>query len=85
MEYKIPMRIVVVSPPVGVNFALENNGNLISVTQSTGEDITFDFDAVVKPQRNTGVPNFTGKFAPGNSLETVLLCQYWGVSRSTGL
>ena len=25
MEYKIPMRIIVVSPPVGVNFALENN------------------------------------------------------------
>ena len=65
MEYKIPMRIAVVSPPVGVNFSLENNGNLVSVTQSTGEDITFDFDAVVKPQRNTGVPNFTGAFARG--------------------
>ena len=65
MEYKIPMRIVVVSPPAGVNFALENNGNLVSVTQSMGEDITFDFDAVVKPQRNTGVPNFTGAFARG--------------------
>ena len=67
MEYKIPMRIVVVSPPVGVNFSLENNGNLVSVTQSTGEDITFDFDAVVKPQRNTGVPNFTGTFARGTT------------------
>ena len=30
-----------------------------------GEDIAFDFDAVVKPQRNTGVPNFTGAFARG--------------------
>ena len=37
MEYKIPMRIVVVSPPVGVNFSLENNGNLVSVAQSTGK------------------------------------------------
>ena len=79
MEYKIPMRIIVVNPPVGVNFALENNGNLVSVTESTGKDIAFDFDAVVKPQRNTGVPNFTGAFAQGNSLETVLLCQYRGV------
>ena len=65
MEYKIPMRIVVVSPPVGVNFSLDNNGELVSVTQSTGEDIMFDFHAVVKPQRNTGVPNFTGPFARG--------------------
>ena len=65
MEYKIPMRIVVVSPPAGVNFSLENNGNLVSVTRSTGEDITFDFHAIVKPQRNTGVPNFTGAFARG--------------------
>ncbi len=65
MEYKIPMRIVVVSPPVGVNFSLENNGELVSVTQSTGEDIMFDFHAVVKPQRNTGAPNFTGPFARG--------------------
>ena len=65
MEYKIPMRIVVVSPPTGVNFSLENNGNLVSVTQSTGKDITFDFHAVVKPQRNTGTPNFTGPFARG--------------------
>ena len=65
MEYKIPMRIIVVSPPVGVNFSLENSGNLVSVTESVGEDITFDFDAVVKPQRNTGAPNFTGGFARG--------------------
>ena len=28
MEYKIPMRIIVVSPPVGVNFALENKRKL---------------------------------------------------------
>ncbi len=59
------MRIVVVSPPVGVNFSLENNGNLVSVTQPTGSDITFDFDAVVKEHRNTGIPNFTGAFARG--------------------
>ena len=65
MEYKIPMRIVVVSPPVGVNFSLENNGKLVLVTPSTGEDITFDFDAIVKPRRNKGFPNFTGAFARG--------------------
>ena len=65
MEYKIPMRIVVVNPPVGVNFSLENNGKLVSVTHSTGDDIAFDFDAVVKPQRNKRFPNFTGPFARG--------------------
>lgn len=65
MEYKIPLRIVVVNPPAGVNFSLENNGELVSVTQSTEEDITFDFEAIVKPQRNTGLPNFTGAFARG--------------------
>ena len=65
MEYKIPMRIVVVNPPVGVNFSLENNGNLVSVAQSTGSDITFDFDAIVKARRNTGLPDVTGAFARG--------------------
>ena len=66
MEYKLALRIVVVSPPVGVNFSLENDkGNLVSITQSTGKDITFDFDTVVKAHRNTGTPNFTGAFARG--------------------
>ena len=66
MKYKLALRIVVVSPPVGVNFSLENDkGNLVSITQSTGKDITFDFDTVVKAHRNTGTPNFTGAFARG--------------------
>ena len=66
MEYKASLRIVVVDPPEDVYFCLaDDDGNLVSVTRSTGKDITFNFEAVVKANRRTGVPNFTGPFANG--------------------
>ena len=66
MEYKASLRIVVVDPPEDVYFSLaDDEGNLVSVTRSTGEDITFNFEAIVKANRRTGAPNFTGPFANG--------------------
>ena len=66
MEYPVTLRIVVVSPPAGVNFSLEDDkGHLVSITKSTGSNITFDFSGVVKENRRTGTPNFTGPFAQG--------------------
>ena len=66
MEYRVPLRIVIVNPPEGVNFCLaDNQDNLVSVTRSTGVDISLDFEAIVKPGRGTGAPNFTGPFAMG--------------------
>lgn len=66
MEYRVPLRIVIVNPPRGVNFCLtDNEDNLVSVTRSTGADISLEFEAIVKPNRRTGAPNFTGRFAMG--------------------
>lgn len=66
MEYRIPLRIVIVNPPEDVNFCLVDDAdNLVSITRSTGADISLDFEAVVKPNRRKGAPNFTGPFASG--------------------
>jgi len=66
MDYTVILRIVVVSPPAGYIFFLEDDkGNPNSITESTGEDITFDFDAIAKENRRIGAPNFTGPFARG--------------------
>lgn len=47
----------------------DDKGNKINLTQSKGEDITFDFEASVKENRNIGEPNFTGPFAKGTPSE----------------
>jgi len=66
MDYPITLRIVAVSPAEGWYYWLEDDkGNAISVTKATGDDITFDFDGVVKENRRGGAPNFTGPFAAG--------------------
>jgi len=66
MEYRVPFRIVIVNPPEDVNFCLaDDEDNLVSVTRSAGADISLDLEAIVKPNRRTGAPNFTGKFAMG--------------------
>ena len=66
MEYRVPLRIVIVNPPEDVNFCLaDDEDNLVSVTRSTGADISLDFEVIVKPNRRTGAPNFTGPFAKG--------------------
>jgi hypothetical protein len=67
-EYKVSLRIVAVKPPVGYKFWMQDDkGNKINLTQSKGEDITFDFEASVKENRNTGELNFSGPFAKGTS------------------
>lgn len=82
MEYKIPLRIVVVEPTEGVNFCLaDDEDKLVSVTRSTGADISLDFEAIVKPNRRTGEPNFTGKFAKGTPSKRFF---YVNIGKSAG-
>jgi hypothetical protein len=82
MEYKVPLRIVVVDPPEDVYFCLaDDEGNLVSVTRSTGADITFDFEAIVKANRRTGAPNFTGPFASGTPSKRFF---YVNIGKSAG-
>ncbi len=73
MEYKVALRIVVVSPLVGYKFWLgDDGGNKFSETQAQGEDIIFDFEAVVKENRRTGAPNFTGTHTKGTPSKRVI-------------
>ena len=66
MEYQVPLLIVLLNPPNGVLYCLQNdNGRFIFTTMSTGDDIVFEFQTVVKPNQRTKKPNFTGSFAQG--------------------
>jgi len=70
MEYKLRLRIVAIKPPIGFWFWLEDKkGNILSATESKGEDIAFDFDVIVRENAKTGSPNFAGQFASGTPSE----------------
>ena len=66
MEYQVTLLIVLLNPPNGMLYCLQNdNGRFIFTTMSTGDDIVFEFQTVVKPNQRTKKPNFTGSFARG--------------------
>jgi len=66
MEYQVTLRIVLLNPPNGVLYCLEDdNERFVFATMSTGDDIVFEFQTVVKPNQRTKKPNFTGPFARG--------------------
>ena len=71
MEYQATLRIVLLNPPNGVLYCLEDdNERFVSATMSTGDDIVFEFQTVVKPNQRTkanwvdclGVPYQFDKF-----------------------
>src|SRR3954468_1064545 len=65
MEREIRLRITLVQPPQGVRFGLQKGkAEIVSVAQSTGEDLAFDFSLRVQ-ERPNGQPNFLGPFAHG--------------------
>lgn len=66
MEYQVILRIVLLNSPHGVLYCLQDdNGRFVSATMSTGNDIVFEFQTVVKPNQQTKNPNFTCPFARG--------------------
>ena len=65
-EYRVTLRVVLLAPPRDILYCLEDNqGSFVSTTKSTGDDIRFDFSAVVKPNQRSKKPNFTGPFCRG--------------------
>ena len=65
-EYRGTLRVVLLAPPRDILYCLEDNqGCFVSTTKSTGDDIRFDFSAVVKPNQRSKKPNFTGPFCRG--------------------
>ena len=68
MESDVPMRLVLVDPPAGVDFGIQHGRGAEyktqSVQQRTRGDIVFDFSMKVAESRD-GSPNLQGPFAQG--------------------
>jgi hypothetical protein len=66
MPIELPVRIVLVNPPGGVVFAVqEGRSELLAPSQAKGGSMTFEFNVrVAEDDRGQG-PNFLGSFAQG--------------------
>ncbi len=68
-EAEVWLRIVLVAPPTGVDFGIqEGKGNdyeTIHKQRSKDADLTFEFTVTVKDNREDGLPNFLGPLAQG--------------------
>lgn len=68
-EIAVPLRIVLVYPPAGVDFGIqEGKGNeyrTIAVQRSKAGNLTLDCTINVKGNRSDGPPNFSGSISQG--------------------
>lgn len=66
---EVRLRIVLVAPPVGVDFGIqEGKGNdytTIQKQRSKDGDLTFEFTVTIKDNREDGLPNFLGPLTQG--------------------
>jgi hypothetical protein len=69
METELRLRIVLVAPPAGVDFGIqEGKGSdykSIQKQRSKVADLSFEFTVTVKDNREDGLPNFLGPLAQG--------------------
>jgi hypothetical protein len=69
MESDLPIRLVLVDPPPGVDFGIQRRGGAhyetLFVQQGKRGDVIFDFSLPVTDDRKDGLPNFKGPFAQG--------------------
>ena len=69
MENELPIRLVLVDPPPGVDFGVQHGHGrefkTMFVQQRKQRDISFDFSLPVSDNRKDGRPNFQGDFAQG--------------------
>jgi hypothetical protein len=70
-ESDLPIRLVLVDPPLGVDFGIQRGSGAqyetMFVQQATNGDIIFDFSLSVSQNRRDDLPNFKGPFAQGPS------------------
>jgi len=65
-DRSLPLRIVLVKPPAGVAFGLQQGkAELVSVVRSEGRDLSFDLAVRVGDPLPDGRPNFLGPFTQG--------------------
>ena len=69
MKAEVPIRLVLVDPPPGVDFGIQRgNGSdyeSLFVQRRNSGDVLFDFSLTVVDNRKDGLPNFQGPFAQG--------------------
>jgi hypothetical protein len=69
MNYELPCRIILVSPPTLIGFSLQKGWDeLVDYTESDGSDISFHFSVRVKVQEDRS-PNFLSPYAQGKPSE----------------
>ena len=65
----LPVRIILVDPPDGVDFGVQSGRGAeyetLQVQRRTSGDLVFDFSLTVNDSRKDGLPNFTGPCAQG--------------------
>jgi hypothetical protein len=69
MESEVPIRLILVNPPAGVDFGVQRGRGAqyetLFVQQRRHREISFDFSLGVSDNRKDGQPNFLGAFAQG--------------------
>ena len=69
MESELPVRLVLVDPPAGVDFGIQHGHGAqyesLFVQKLKRGDVCFDFCLTVADNRKDGLPNFQGPFAQG--------------------
>ena len=84
-EIEVPIRIVLVDPPPGVDFGIqEGKGNdykTIAVQRSKDADLQFESIIAVKGNRSDGPPNFFGTIVQGSPMGRFI---YIDIGKSAG-
>jgi hypothetical protein len=69
MKSEVPIRLVLVDPPSGVDYGIQSGRGAqyetLFVQQRKSGDVSFDFSVTVSDGREDGLPNFQGPFAQG--------------------
>ncbi len=69
METELRLRIVLVAPPAGVDFGVQDGKGsdytTIQKQRSKGADLNFEFTVTVKDNRDDGLPNLLGQLTQG--------------------
>lgn len=84
-EAEVRLRIVLVGPPAGVDFGVqEGKGNdytTIQKQRSKDADLTFEFTVTIKDNREDGLPNFLGPLTHGPTTGRFI---YINIGKSAG-
>jgi hypothetical protein len=84
-EKAISLRIILVAPPAGVDFGIQegkgSNYQTIQVRRSKDSDLQFECNVTVKGSKEDGPPNFVGNIVQGPPLGRFI---YIDIGKSAG-